>query len=209
MSIKIKNNKQIIISFFYYYSFLPVTELSIKCVILSGNSTGFDYLAARVMLLNFKMSCEKVFFLFYRLCFFRLWMLVYFQFTLSPSPGRRTLRTSVGTWRASHTSLSPRSLSSHHSFYAPGQRIEVPSPHLYVLRHLKGLVCFFYEFMQFICLNREEMTRVLMGPPTVCNTFAPLNAAFRRGRAHTWNIFFSDPLCLVYSFGKNSFRLRR
>lgn len=26
---------------------------------------------------------------------------------------------------------------------------------------------------------------------------------------HTWNIFFSEPLCLVYSFGRNSFRLHR
>lgn len=27
--------------------------------------------------------------------------------------------------------------------------------------------------------------------------------------AHTWNIFFSAPLCLMYSLGKNSFRLEK
>lgn len=39
-----------------------MTELSIKCVIALGNSTGFDYLAARIMVLNFKMPCKKVIF---------------------------------------------------------------------------------------------------------------------------------------------------
>lgn len=47
------------------------------------------------------------------------------------------------------------------------------------------------------------------GPPTVSNTWFSLNATFEQRNVHTWNIFFSDPLCLMYSLGRNSFRLRR
>lgn len=43
----------------------------------------------------------------------------------------------------------------------------------------------------------------------VPNTSSHLNAAFDQSNEHTWNIFFSAPLCLVYSFGRNSFRLQR
>lgn len=41
------------------------------------------------------------------------------------------------------------------------------------------------------------------------NKLKILHAAFGKCNIHTWNIFFSAPLCLIYSLGRNSFRLRR
>lgn len=58
-----------------------------------------------------------------------------------------------------------------------------------------------------LCLNREQMTIIPTGPPTVSNTLFSLNVTFEQCNVHTWNIFFSDPLCLMYSLGRNSFRL--
>lgn len=51
-----------------------------------------------------------------------------------------------------------------------------------------------------VCLNRKPITIIQRGRQTVLSTFC---------NVHTWNIFFSDPLCLMYSLGRNSFRLRR
>lgn len=104
---------------------------------------------------------------------------------LLPSPGKRTLRTSAGTWRASRTSPLPQSLSSRRSFCGPAQET-VQSP------------LFLTTFDGYVIL-------VLWIPATIgCLHIIPIKCD-----AHTWNIFFSDPLCLAYSFGKNSFRLWR
>lgn len=65
-----------------------------------------------------------------------------------------------------------------------------------------------FQFCQFISQQRTNYYNS-HGPPTVSNTLFPLNATFEQCNVHTWNIFFSDPLCLVYSFGRNSFRLQR
>lgn len=105
---------------------------------------------------------------------------------LLPSPGKRTLRTSAGTWRASRTSLSPQSLSSLRSFCGPAQKTVISPP--------------------FLTTFDGYVIHVLWIPATIgCLHII----AIKCGDARTWNIFFSDPLCLVYSFGKNSFRLQR
>lgn len=102
-----------------------------------------------------------------------------------PSPGKKTPRMSAGTWRASRTSLLPQSLSFLHSFCGPSQETVISPP---FLTTFDGYVTHVLWILATIdCLHII---------PIKCNT-------------HTWNIFFSDPLCLVYSFGKNSFRLQR
>ncbi len=120
---------------------------------------------------------------------------------------------SAGTWRALRTSLLPQSPSSLHSFYDPGQTASVRL-HLHLLRLITTYVtCYVmwstcFTFCQFMppqrtnYYNSHEL-------PAVSNTCFTLNVTLEQENEHTWNTFFSDPLCLMYSFGRNSFRLWR
>lgn len=132
----------------------------------------------------------------------------YFSAYLDQKEGHSICLQGPGELHILHFCLNLCHLSTVFMFLDKQHQLHLPLLRCNTVCYILHYMMWCFVFSQFMAQQRTNYC-YSHGLPTVSNTLFSLNATLEHRNAHTWNIFFSDPLCLMYSLGRNSFRLWR